>query len=200
MVNINAASLFLRVFAYVKSLNIACCCPITSIKRVIFLDGRLFHYLSVLLAKGDIDPVIAIDGRSFNLSLDFVRYHLDCNQEPQRVPEVIEDCGDNADESEVTATPEECDDEEEDDFKDAYEVPEGDDDDDDSDDDDAVCELGEDSKDTQTDDIRKIVERALKEPSDGAGKSRIFRVVQLNSSPVSVPVTYTNGMIADPVL
>ena len=200
MVNINAASLFLRVFAYVKALNIVCCCPITSIKRVTFLDGKLFHYLSVLLSKGDLHPIMAIDGRSFNLSLDFVRYHLDCSKEPERFPEEVEECGEGTDDTEVTKTSEEYDEEEEEDFKDVYEVPENDDDDDDDDDDSTVIPEEETRKDADNDDVRRLIERAMKDPSTRAGKSRIFRIIQQDSSSISVPVTYTNGMIADPVL
>ena len=51
--HINAATTFLRVFAYVRALNTVCSCPLGSVGSIDFFHGRAFHHLCNLYDSGD---------------------------------------------------------------------------------------------------------------------------------------------------
>lgn len=51
--HINAAVTFLRVFTYVKALNMVCNCPLGGVRYADFLDGQVFHHLCNLYDSGN---------------------------------------------------------------------------------------------------------------------------------------------------
>lgn len=52
MAHINAAAAYQRVYSYFKSLNMICCCPIRSLNRSGFFNGKLFHAFCNVLRQG----------------------------------------------------------------------------------------------------------------------------------------------------
>ena len=77
MLHTNATATFCRVFDLVKSLNIACCCPIRSIKRIDFFDADLFHHICSLLRSGHSSDVGKMIGGSFPSLQNWCVTHLD---------------------------------------------------------------------------------------------------------------------------
>jgi len=204
MAHVNAASTFSRVFTYVKALNIVCGCPIKNMNRLFFMEGKVFHHVCNLLLTGDFSEIRNYDETTFLQVQKWCNTYLNWPEPLARIPEVVEDM--NAIESEKVhdVTEEEGEKEEE-------EVEKDDDNGDDDDDEKGEEKEKEKEKDDDTQDkcikvadlekekdknvmIRKVIERAKKEPLNGLGQTRVFRIVNFGLETFRVPVTYTNGM------